>query len=206
LLTKHTLELGFTRPDDLTFQPGQKLAFYYQHTTREYTLINATDSDELTLCLRWIPHGGFSSVLAQSALFTEFEVSPPFGYFTFQPSSRNAVFVGVGTGIAPFVAYVRAGIEDFTLLHGVQSEKHLYYRQELASAAKNYVPCLSIAPEAQGDETPPFKGRVTHYIEHILPPETYDFYLCGSGDMIRDATAVIDRRHPGSSIFCEPFY
>ncbi len=81
---------------------------------------------------------------------------------------RPQVFVATGTGIAPFVSFVKMGVENLILLHAVSSVSKLYYNE------------------------PPFGP--------------YDFYLCGSGAMVRDALQIIDVSFPDSRIFSEMFF
>jgi ferredoxin-NADP reductase len=47
---------------------------------------------------------------------------------------------------------------------------------------------------------------VTHYLQNKLPAGQYDFYLCGRGEMVRDAVAVIDRRFEAGRVFAETFF
>ena len=64
-----------------------------------------------------------------------------------------------------------------------------------------YVPCLS------GEGEPGcFPGRVTAWSHDHLPTGCYDFYLCGSRHMVRDMTALVDERFPGSRVFTEIFF
>jgi benzoate/toluate 1,2-dioxygenase reductase subunit len=51
-----------------------------------------------------------------------------------------------------------------------------------------------------------FYGRVTEYLEKQLSLDSYDFYLCGRQEMIRDVTAVVDERFPKSLIYTEVFF
>jgi len=51
-----------------------------------------------------------------------------------------------------------------------------------------------------------FNGPVTEYMECYLPRSNYDFYLCGNGAMLHDATAIVDRFFPTSRIYSEMFY
>ena len=56
------------------------------------------------------------------------------------------------------------------------------------------------------DELNSILGRVTEYLDQHLTPGTYDFYLCGRSEMIRDVTLLIDERFPGSLVYTELFY
>ena len=203
-LTERTFEIGFHRPDGFAFIPGQKIRFLAGDISRDYTLVNGPDAPFLTICVRLVDGGRFSPQLARARTGDRFTISAAFGYFRFQPSPRPAVFVATGTGIAPFVAFVRAGAGGFTLLHGVRTPGELYYRDELEAASGSYTACLS------GEKDPPgntfFSGRVTGYLESRPASGEYDFYLSGRGEMISDATLIIDRRFPGSLVFSESFF
>jgi NAD(P)H-flavin reductase len=84
----------------------------------------------------------------------------------------------------------------------VETSAELYYAEELQPAAGNYIPCLSQPSKSQ----PYFEGRVTDYLRRHLPPVSYDFYLCGRREMIRDVTLLVDERFEGSFIYTETFY
>lgn len=205
-LTGQTVEVRFQRPRGFDFLPGQKVRFVDGKLERDYTLLGPRDAAELAVCVRHIPEGRFSPRLAESKVGDLFMVTPSFGYFTFNTSPRRAVFIATGTGIAPFVAYVRDGVHDFDLLHGVRSAEELYYHRELASAARHYIPCLSNAKLPTDMWPPAFAGHVGQGLQALLPSGAYDFYLCGRGDMIRDVMGIIDERYEGSHVFNEIFY
>ena len=144
-----------------------------------------------------------SGLLSAAEIGKPFTIDGPYGYFTYKPSIRPAVFVATGTGIAPFCSMARAGVSGFTILHGVRLPEDLYYLDQFKHSAAKYVSCLTEA------KTPPpdaFKGNVTTYLDKHLPGSTYDFYLCGRREMIRDVTLLIDDRFPGSLIYTEMFY
>ena len=205
-LTPNAFEIRFERPPEFEFLPGQKIRLVHAQTDRTYSLINAPRDRELAICVRHIPHGRMTPELAGASIGRMFHLTPAFGFFLFQPSPRLSVFVATGTGIAPFVAFARSGVRGFHLLHGVRHAEELYYRDLLAGVAGAYIPCLSHArtPDAGSPQT--FQGRVTAYLETRLPIGDYDFYLCGRGEMVRDAMRIIDRRYPAARVFTETFF
>jgi benzoate/toluate 1,2-dioxygenase reductase subunit len=204
-LTDATFELRLKRPDGFDFRPGQKIGFANQGEGREYTLLNGTPEAELAICVRLIPQGRFTPRLAHARIGETFRITAATGRFTFEPSPRPPVLIATGTGIAPFVAFVRAGLRGFDLLHGVRSETELYYRSELSAAARCYIPCISggLAPEKNSRA---FAGHVDACLAERFETHPYDFYLCGRTDMIRDVTRLIDRRFEGSFVFSEAFF
>jgi benzoate/toluate 1,2-dioxygenase reductase subunit len=205
-LTEHTFEIRFQRPDGFTFQPGQKIKLMLGPTYRTYSLINAPGDDALAICVRHIAQGQISPQLAGAPLGRIFHLSPAFGFFLFQPFRNPAVFIATGTGIAPFVAFAQAGVRDFHLLHGVRRAAELYYHELLAGCARSFIPCLSLAPSSHPQWPQAFAGRVTACLETRLAPGDYDFYLCGRGEMVRDAMRIIDRRFAASRVFTETFF
>ena len=201
-LTRHVFEISLERPGGFSFIPGQKVWLTLHDITREYTLINPPASAELTLCVRQVADGRLSPLLARARPGQVLGLSAARGFFTYQSPGRKPVFIATGTGIAPFLAFIRNGVRDFYCLHGAGNQDELLYRDEVERAAREYIPCLS-ADESDG---PFWKGRVTAYLEKALKRENFDFYLCGKGEMIRDAIRIIDLRFPGSRVFMETFF
>ena len=204
-LTQKTFEVEFTRPEHFNFKPGQRLRFNYGEETRDYSVISTPTDTALSFCIREVPGGLLSPVLATAVPGTRFRVSGPHGYFTFKSSRGKTVFVATGTGIAPFVAMARSGISGFTLLHGVREPSELYYEALLRETAGQYVACLSGKRFELSKVVGAIAGRVTDYLADRLERDVYDFYLCGRSEMIRDATLLIDDRFPGSRIYAESF-
>ncbi len=114
--------------------------------------------------------------------------------------------MATGTGVAPFVSMARFGLEGFTILHGVASTAELYHEKTLRSAAKLYVPCVSGLSVRTGEPSGAYAGRVTDYLEREFPPGSYDFYLCGRREMIRDVTLIVDDSFAGSRVYVEVFF
>lgn len=205
-LAPGTLELYFDRPVGFTFKPGQKITLVDKDLRRDYSLVNSPRESHLSICVRIVPGGRLTPILDRAECGENFLISPPFGFFIFQSAHRRAVFVATGTGVAPFAAYVRSGVRGFHLLHGVSSERDLYYADELRKSADAYTPCISGMRSASPGADGAHAGRVTDYLQNRLPPGAYDFYLCGRGDMVRDATRIIDRKFSDSRVFTEVFY
>jgi ferredoxin-NADP reductase len=205
-LTDRVFELGLSRPESFEFQPGQRIRLIHKAVEREYSLITTPTDQTLALCVFDVPGGQLSPLLASAEIGTGFSITGPDGYFIFRPSTRPPIFVATGTGIAPFLSMARSGVTGFTLLHGVQRSKDLYYENSFRATARMYIPCLS-QEQNQLRSTPDcFCGRVTEYLAEHLPVESYDFYLCGRQEMTRDVTLLADERFPGSLVYTETFY
>jgi benzoate/toluate 1,2-dioxygenase reductase component len=200
--TENVFEVGFERPAGFTFIPGQKIRLTVKDISREYTLVNHPDATELTICVRYVAEGRLTPLLSKTKIGESFSISSANGFFTYQSTTRPAVFIATGTGIAPFLAFVRAGACGFCLLQGARTEGDLLYREEVAEAASEYFPYLS-ASESHGLLR---SGHVTDYLENCMKASIYDFYLCGNSNMVHDAIRIIDRQFPGSRVYVETFF
>ena len=201
--SKKTFEIILSLPPAFAFEPGQRISLSLEGQQRDYSIVSAPTESELTLCIRNVTGGKLSPLLRTADIGTSLLFSGPYGYFTYRASRRPAVFVATGTGIAPFCSMARSGIRGFTMLHGVRLPVDLYYASQLRHGAQKYCACLSDAKKMAGNA---FQGKVTKYLQQHLTPGTYDFYLCGRSEMIRDVTLLIDKRFPGSLVYTELFY
>ena len=204
-LTGDVFTLGLARPAVFTFIAGQRVRLHLQGQARDYSLIPGPHPNELELLIRALADGNVSSHLSRCPLNTTLDVSEPGGHFIYRPSPRQAVFIATGTGIAPFVAMCRDGVQGFVMLHGVRAAGDLYYREIVESAAVQFIPCLT-GPLTPTSPDSAFAGRVTQYLRAELAPGAYDFYLAGRGEMIADAMAIVDARFPDAHVYTEIFF
>jgi NAD(P)H-flavin reductase len=206
LLSKKAFEIELTRPEGFEFNSGQNICFVQGGMERYYTPISSPKDSTFKLCIRYVEKGLFTPTLQSAELGCVFKITGPHGYFVFRPSHRPAVFVATGTGIAPFVSMARAGVIDFTLLHGVTNAEDLYYESFFRKLSAKYIPCISGYSGEAAIHSGSFQGRVTDFVQNELPHAEYDFYICGRQEMIRDVTHLVDDLFPGSLIYCEVFF
>lgn len=203
-LTKDTFTLALERPPDFQFRAGQRIQLFLGEKTRDYSLIPGDTHAELILLIRWMDSGVVSAHLSRCPLATSLNFSGPGGHFIYRPSSRPAIFIATGTGIAPFAAMCRGGVQGFVLLHGVRDVGELYFRNLMEPAAARYIPCLTGAMPSPPCEV--FPGRVTMYLRNQLPAGDYDFYLAGRREMIAEALDIVDNRFASSRVYSEIFF
>ena len=204
-LDGENFELTCTRPENFSFLAGQHVSLGHGNLERDYTIVSATDAEELRFLIRRMPGEGMSDRLAAILPGASLSLGRATGYLTFRPAGRMNVFVATGVGVAPFVAMAASGVRGFTMIQGARTPSGLFYRSLLESAAATWVGCLS----GEGTHTTApgslFPGRVTVYIDAHLPPGEYDFYLCGSRPMLHDLTHLLDQRFPAARIYSEAY-
>ena len=203
-LTKDTFTLTLERPPGFHFQAGQRIRLLTGGKTRDYSLIPGDSQDQLTLLIRSVADGVVSPRLSRCPLGTALDFTGPSGHFIHRPSSRSAIWIATGAGIAPFVAMCRTGIQGFVLLHGVRHDDELYFRDNMEPAALRYVPCLTGDSSSRSSHA--FPGRVTDYLRRHFPEGAYDFYAAGRREMIAEVMDIVDHRFPSSRIYSEIFF
>ena len=205
-LSKNVFEIELSRPESFEFEAGHTICFIHQSIERYYSLLSTPQDPHLALCVYHVPQGQFSPILANAEIGARFEFTGPHGYFTFKPSPRKPIFVATGTGIAPFVSLARSGIKNFTLFHEARIADELYYQSFFEEIQSTYFPCLPSPENARPKPEGMFQGHVADCIKANLPHKTYDFYLCGEREMIREVTLLVDELYTGSYVFTEVFF
>ena len=175
---------------------------------RAYSLASSPLNKEFVeLYVILVPEGGLTPRLMHLNIGDKLFVSPKVvGIFTMDdvPEDANLVFMGTGTGLAPYMSMLRTNILDggkrkVAVLHGVRHSWELGYRSELELLEEKdpnltYIPTVSRPHK----ETVPWKGR-TGYVQEIwkeslldkkwgceLTPKNTHIFLCGNPGMIRD--------------------
>lgn len=187
----------------ITFKAGQLINVHgrTQLEDRSYTVCAGEKDQHLTVLFKVVPEGILTPQLAALKTGDSVRISGPYGEFVIRDRSRPLVFIATGTGCAPCRAYIRTYDDlNITLLHGVQREQDLYYREEFSGI--DYHPCVS-------REKPDglFHGRVTDLArKKTFAPESH-YYLCGANEMIYEMTEILlDRGVNRSCIFTEAYY
>ena len=187
------------------FKPGQcvNLGLKGSGVNREYSTYSGTGDDYLEFLIKEVPGGAVSPALRRVDVNSQVEVFGPYGSFVLDPEKAAAdrfVFIGTGTGIAPFHSFVRSYPDlDYQVINGIRT---LSERYDFPDYDPSRLTCC-VSREAGGD----FAGRVTDYLrnEELCPSRIY--YLCGNQGMIHDVYDLLrERGVSGNQIFTEAFF
>jgi len=189
---REVFEISLER-EGLAFTPGDCLALFAAdgRVSRPYSIASGIHDDAVRFVVRHMPGGVVSTFLSSRKPGDAVRVSPPFGWF--RPGEhrgvRPFVFIATGTGIAPFLAYLRSYPESkpAACLYGVRNGVDLIEPEWLSKAAG--------ATIAVSRENLPgyHHGRVTDVLSSLAVSEDTDFYLCGLDAMIDDVTVWLER-------------
>jgi ferredoxin--NADP+ reductase len=180
---------------------------------RPFSIASSAEEEELEFLVRYVREGELAPRLARipvgGRLFLSDEAG---GTFTLDraPSHKNLVLVATGTGIAPFMSYVRTHLRTdddrrWVVVHGARHAWDLGFRDELELAARlcthfTYLPTIT-----RGNDRWPggSEGRVTTLIANgtvearsgvTLDPAMTDVVLCGNPAMIEDVIELLAAR------------
>ncbi len=154
-------------------------------------LIKEMKGGVVSVKLKAIPPGGHVEI---HGCYGDFRIKAP------ELDGRPYLFIGTGTGIAPFHSFVRSypGL-NYRIVHGIRYARESYDRQDYA--AGRYVSCVS--REDGGD----FRGRVTDYLKKNPAAQGALCYLCGNRAMISQTYELLRSQGVRSDdIICEAFF
>jgi len=204
-LTESTYRIRCER-GALPFKAGQcaNLGYPGVGINREYSTYSGESDPYLDFLIREIPGGIVSVQLKSLRPGDDIEVHGFYGDFCIKSpdGGRPHLFVGTGTGIAPFHSFVRSHPQlDYRIVHGVRHLGERYDREDYPK--DRYTACVSAAAESGAE----FRGRVTDYLsQHAVEPTTY-CYLCGNRAMISAVYELLrEQGVPSDNIFAEAWY
>lgn len=182
-----TLERG-----DYPFVPGDCAALFGAdgRVSRPYSLASGNIEDTLRFLIRQMPGGEVSPYLAARKPGDQVRVSPPFGWFRpgATPGGAPFAFLATGTGIAPFLSYLRSApmVRPTALFHGV---RHGAERIEPEWLIKESGAVIAVSREV----TPGcHHGRITGLLDRLPVDERHHYYLCGLDAMIDEVTGWLE--------------
>jgi len=137
------------------------------------------------------------------------------GFFTLAevPDTRDLWLIASGTGIAPFIAMLRAQtirhrFENIVLVHGIRTTAALAYRPQIRSWVARgdrlrYLAAITREQPATGDMPTMLRGRITDTLENgsleaaaglTIRTEHSHVMLCGNPNMVTDVMTALEAR------------
>lgn len=174
--------------------------------------------------VRRVRGGALTERLWELPVGARLRLGAPRGRFTPDPQDqRSRLFVATGTGIAPFVAMIRADLaagrrRRTVVVHGVAHADELGFRGLLARLAASHASGLRYVPTISRPDDPRSRGWVgaTGRAERVLEtcwaalgldPAATVAYLCGNPGMVASASAALaGRRIAPADVHTESYW
>ncbi len=203
-ITDTVFELHLKPDIDFAFEAGQFIMLDCPNPEnaekplkRSYSVGSPPEEKIMKLCIKHVENGKGTPFLKTVKPGDSIKTAGPFGRFTYKtPSTKNAFFIATGTGIAPFYSMIYSKTfkssppQKIYCALGVRFESEILYIKELGTRSDiKWIPAIS----QPSKDWKGFKGRVTDYLRNLtdLDFTNTEFYLCGSGDMIREVKSIL---------------
>jgi len=203
-LTTSVCKIKTERPDSLIYA-GQcfNVGVPGDSVNREYSMYSSANADYLEFLVRVLEEGHVSPLLQRLKVGDFLEIDGPYGQFILrEPENQSLryVFLGTGTGIAPFRSFVKTYPKiNYQIIHGIRYPEEQYDKSDYIDG--KYVSCIS-----KNDAGSPSR-RVTDYLLENPIDKDSVVYLCGNKNMIIDVFEILrDQQVPGNNIFTEVFF
>lgn len=190
---------------NFVFKPGQcvNLGLKGSGTNREYSTYSGMKDPWLEFLIKEVKGGAVSSKLRSVVVGDEVDLHGPYGSFTIDPArieKSHFVFIGTGTGVAPFHSFVRSYPElSYEVIVGIKNTTEKYDEKDYDPSKLTY--CVSREPWNG------FTGRVTHYLKDRSINPSHIYYLCGNQGMIHNAYDLLRAKGvSGDHIYTEAFF
>lgn len=209
-----TFEVPTPLKTDFEFTAGQyitlKTMIDAKEVRRDYSLSSSPQSESLTVTVKEIENGVFSSYAnTQLKVGDTLEVGTPNGRFVYDPktdSENTIVAFAAGSGITPIMSIARTVLEtesnnSFVLVYGNKSPKETIFYDailELKTLHPNRFKVQFIYSET--DEEDAMFGRIDRgNVQYILKNNieinnTQKFYLCGPEGMINTVNTILTEK------------
>lgn len=210
-IADNTLTVRFAKPPGFTFSPGQYVDVALVSSPfhdlwgslRTFSMVNAPFEDNLEFVMR-TSNTAFKRALNVVPSGTTVALKGPAGHFYVDPdSTRPAVFLAGGVGIAPFLSILRQAEHDhssrhFYLFYSNHELDESAYLNELRGRACGSLK-LELVPTISGEAEAHWtgeKGRIdpAMLLRHIYPGTHPLYYIAGPsrfvGSMISVLTAL----------------
>ena len=186
-------ELRFKPDKKVDFMPGQFLMFKHningKMEKRAYSIASSPLSAHIGVILKIYPDGKMSKIFEKLKIDDSIEADGPFGVFKYDNQHKNVVLLAGGTGIAPFMGFIRYIIEkkhdaNIILIYSCKTESDIICYEELKNFQKNNIKVV-ITLTQQKDNWTGHKGRISKelIIDNVHDINDYVFYLCGPNEM-----------------------
>lgn len=190
----------FSYPLEFTYESGQFATLEFPDETDEigkplkriFSIASSPlQKDRLEFCIKI--EGAFTKRLETLGLGGVLRLHGPGGKFLMPSEMNEAIFIAMGTGIAPLMSMMRTLWQQkfdkpMRLLYGIREEKDFIFREELIHQLKrNKSFDMHVALSSQQRANfPCHKGRITKdFLKKYGLNAKADYFVCGNPDFVK---------------------
>lgn len=215
-LSEDSVAIKFEIPENFNFLCGQfvTIKFFLKETDdfkildekknvqqRSYSISSSSNNKDYLEITVKRKVGGFISDYINKVLKIgdEVEVNGPFGKFIIDGDDSNIVLVAGGSGIAPFISFLRHASEkklgnNISLIYSSKTKDNILWKNEIDQIIKENpdIKCFHTLTRDESEHEH-YNGRINNdMINKCLDNlEGKKFYVCGSTSMVEDTSKMI---------------
>ena len=208
-VARDTVELYFSSSIDLGFKPGQFVSMEFgPKAWRAYSIASHPGEELLTLVVRLVEGGVASESFRTANIGDTYNFKGPFGHFVLSENTEATLnFCATGTGIAPLRAMIleeakQSNPRPMRLFYGGRDAQDIAYLDEVKTWAENLEVFLGLSRQVRtlsedGLLSPDLNfepQRITEFLQDYNFTDTDEFYLCGSGPMVKSVNEILKER------------
>ena len=194
MISDNLFELKITR-EGLEFSPGEYVTIHAADDSiyREYSIASGIQDPHLGFLIKHIMQGQVTDYLRDRKPGDKITISRPAG--SFRPGQQHNhgdfAFIATGTGIAPFLSYLRSypNQPPRILLYGICYLRDAIGYQEFREKCSSY---LAVSRESVKGH---HRGHLTDHLGFLPLEKTVHYYLCGLDAMIDDVSQWLKKNH-----------
>ena len=191
--------------EGISFKAGQcfNLGIKGSGVNREYSIYSGEKDPYLEFLIKEVQGGTVAPALRKAQKGEAIELYGPYGSFTIDPNQINQgrfLFIGTGTGIAPFHSFVCSHPDlNHRIIFGIRTLSEQY---DLIDYDVSKIVCCISRERWKG-----FNGCVTSYLREVSLDPKNIYYLCGNLKMIHNVYELLrESGVSGDQIFTEAFF
>jgi len=191
------------------FQPGQSLTLRLilpgedEPVERSFPVSSSPSPDFYRITVERNADDPVSNYLHTSVnQHTILKVGAPCGEFCIDATLyRPLAMIAEGVGVAPFVSVIEEAVESnsrrsITLFHSVRNQDEHAMRHHLKALEAQYhnLEVVTIFRDEEESDACDHTGPLTvELLRSVLHSNNFDFYVCGSGEMVSSTKTVLRR-------------
>jgi len=205
-----TLAVPKTKRKAFAFKPGQHLTFRDGDLRRSYSICSTPDQlrdkGQMTVGVKRVPGGAFSTRAQELQPGAVLEVLPPLGHFTTALDSgreRHYGAIVAGSGITPVLSLVSAALRTeprstFFVVCGNRSASEVMFADELAELKDRYPERMQLLHVLSRESQPSdlLSGRldaprIADLVKALDLEEVEEWFLCGPLGVVKAAREAL---------------
>ncbi|MEM7813639.1 MAG: FAD-binding oxidoreductase [Candidatus Aenigmatarchaeota archaeon] len=183
--------------ESFSFKAGQFVLLRLDGESRAYSISSHPSEPLVGLTVRIAPDSYFPKKIERLKIGDVVEMDGPFGAFSLDSSTTEAVFIGAGVGIAGLRAlwseHLRKPGASATIVYSAKTERDIVWRSELEALPRTKLVLTLTRENPAGWKGELGRIDAAMLKRHITSPASKHYCVCGPPEMVEATKADLLR-------------